>query len=110
MAAQPSDLQDLGKSPNSRSPGALVPNSSLLPESRASWAPQQGAAAQAGGVDRREGGCFRGRSTETTPLCVSSGPFHYNSQPRKLIFPKDLLAREIRVGHAELLLPCGHFL
>ena len=45
---QPSDLPDLGKSPNSRSPGALVPDSSLLPDSGASSAPQQGAVVQAG--------------------------------------------------------------
>jgi len=51
-----------------------------------------------------------GRSTQTMPLSVSSGTFHYNSQPRKLIFLKDLLARGTRVGQAELLLPCGHFL
>ena len=49
MAAQPSDLQDLGKSPNSRSPGALVPNLSRLPGSGASLAPRRDAVAQAGG-------------------------------------------------------------
>jgi len=110
MVAQSSDLQDPGKSPNSRSPGALVPNSICLPDSGASLAPEQGAVAQVGRSPEGRGEDLGGRRTETMPLSASSGTFHYNSQPRKLVFCKDLLARGIRVGQAELLLPCGHFL
>ena len=36
---------------------------------------------------------------------ASSGTFHCNSQPRRLISPKDLLARGARAGQAELLSP-----
>ena len=41
---------------------------------------------------------------------VCSGTFHPNSQPRKPAFPKALVAGGTRVGHEEVLPPCGHFL
>ena len=44
------------------------------------------------------------------PLGVCSGTFHPNSQPRKPTFPKALVAGGARVGHEEVLPPCGHFL
>ena len=67
MVAQPSDLQDLGKSPNSRSPGALVPNSSRPPGSGASLAPQQGAVAQAGGRLEGRGEALGGEVLRPSP-------------------------------------------
>ena len=81
--------------------GLLVlgcPSSSRLPDSGASLAPQQGAVAQVGRGLEGRGEDLGGRSTQTKPLSDSSGTFHYNSQPRKLIFPKDLLARGTRIG------------
>ena len=44
------------------------------------------------------------------PLGVCSGTFHSNSPSRKPTFPKNLVADGTRVGHEEVLPPCGHFL
>ena len=55
------------------------------------------------------GEASEGRSSGTQALRCLLRHISLNSQPMKLTFPKALVAGGTRVGHEEVLPPCGHF-
>ena len=82
-----------------RSRGAGTPSRSLLPESADSLAPQQGVMPQAGMSLEGVGGAFGEEIVRPKLLGVCPGTVQSNSEPRKLTFPKALVACGITVEH-----------